>query len=49
MRAIFISYRRDDTEGQAGRLFQDLSDAFGSETVFMDVSGIERASISAAR
>lgn len=41
MRAIFISYRRDDTEGQAGRLFQDLSDTFGSETVFMDVSGIE--------
>ena len=41
MRAIFISYRRDDTEGQAGRLFQDLSATFGSETVFMDVSGIE--------
>lgn len=41
MRSIFISYRRDDSEGQAGRLFQDLSDAFGSDTVFMDVSGIE--------
>ena len=41
MRAIFISYRRDDTEGQAGRLFQDLSATFGSDTVFMDVSGIE--------
>ena len=41
MRAIFISYRRDDTEGQAGSLFQDLSATFGSETVFMDVSGIE--------
>lgn len=40
-RAIFISYRRDDTEGQAGRLFQDLSDVFGSETVFMDVAGIQ--------
>jgi len=24
MRAIFISYRRDDAEGQAGRLFDDL-------------------------
>jgi hypothetical protein len=24
MRAIFISYRRDDTEGYAGRLFEDL-------------------------
>lgn len=41
MRAIFISYRRDDTEGQAGRLFQDLSDAFGADMVFMDVTAIE--------
>ena len=24
MRRIFISYRRDDSEGQAGRLFEDL-------------------------
>jgi hypothetical protein len=41
MRAIFISYRRDDTEGYAGRLFQDLSDRFGKDCVFMDVAGIE--------
>jgi TIR domain len=41
MRAIFISYRRDDTEGYAGRLFQDLSEAFGAGTVFMDVTAIE--------
>ena len=41
MRPIFISYRRDDTEGQAGRLFQDLRDAFGAEAVFMDVATIE--------
>ena len=41
MRAIFISYRRDDTEGYAGRLFQDLSDRFGKDSVFMDVAGIE--------
>lgn len=39
--AIFISYRRDDTEGEAGRLFDDLTRAFGNEAVFMDVSGIE--------
>jgi hypothetical protein len=39
--AIFISYRRDDTEGEAGRLFDDLTRAFGSEAVFMDVAGIE--------
>lgn len=41
MRAIFISYRRDDTEGHAGRLFEDLRDRFGKNAVFMDVAGIE--------
>jgi hypothetical protein len=41
MRAIFISYRRDDTEGQAGRLFDDLVKLFGEQSVFMDVAGIE--------
>ena len=40
MRAIFISYRRDDSEGHAGRLFEDLSQAFGADAVFMDVAGI---------
>ncbi len=39
-RAIFISYRRDDTEGEAGRLFDDLVRAFGDNSVFMDVAGI---------
>ena len=38
--AIFISYRRDDSEGEAGRLFDDLTGAFGSNGVFMDVAGI---------
>ena len=41
MRGIFISYRRDDAEGQAGRLFEDLANTFGAERVFMDVTGIE--------
>ena len=41
MRAIFISYRREDAEGQAGRLFTDLVQHFGEESVFMDVAGIE--------
>jgi hypothetical protein len=41
MRAIFISYRREDTEGQAGRLFDDLTRHFGADSVFMDVAGIE--------
>lgn len=39
--AIFISYRRDDTEGEAGRLFDDLTRAFGNDAVFMDVAGID--------
>jgi hypothetical protein len=38
--AIFISYRRDDSEGEAGRLFDDLNRAFDGEGVFMDVAGI---------
>jgi hypothetical protein len=38
--SIFISYRRDDSEGESGRLFDDLVRAFGNESVFMDVAGI---------
>lgn len=49
MRAIFISYRREDAEGQAGRLFDDLARYFGEDTVFMDVAGIEPTRTSAAR
>jgi hypothetical protein len=41
MRAIFISYRREDTEGQAGRLFDELVRLFGEQSVFMDVAAIE--------
>jgi hypothetical protein len=40
-RSIFISYRRDDAGGEAGRLFDDLTRAFGPATVFMDVAGIQ--------
>ena len=40
-RAIFISYRRDDSEGEAGRLYDDLARAYGDSSVFMDVAGIE--------
>jgi hypothetical protein len=40
MGAIFISYRREDAEGQAGRLFDDLTKHFGENAVFMDVAGI---------
>ena len=41
MRAIFVSYRRSDSEGEAGRLFDDLVTHFGEQMVFMDVAGIE--------
>ncbi len=41
MRAIFISYRRNDAEGQAGRLFDDLTLHFGKDAVFMDVAAIQ--------
>jgi hypothetical protein len=41
VRAIFLSYRREDTEGQAGRLYADLKQAFGDTSVFIDVAGID--------
>jgi hypothetical protein len=40
-RTVFISYRRDDCEGQAGRLYDDLARHFGKDAVFIDVAGIE--------
>ncbi len=41
MSRIFISYRRVDTEGYTGRLFDRLKQRFGQGNVFMDVTGIE--------
>jgi hypothetical protein len=41
VRAIFISYRRNDSEGEAGRLFADLVKHFGEGSVFMDVAAID--------
>lgn len=38
---IFVSYRRDETSGHAGRLYDALSARFGSENVFMDVDAID--------
>jgi hypothetical protein len=37
MPGIFISYRRSEAAGQAGRLFDRLSARFGEDRVFMDV------------
>lgn len=42
MGAIFISYRRADSEGQAGRLFRDLSERFGKASVLFDVVGMPK-------
>lgn len=41
MARIFVSYRRHDSVGHAGRLYDHLCDYFGSSRVFMDVEGIE--------
>ena len=38
---IFISYRRSDTAGHAGRLYDYLKNYFGAERVFFDVDTIE--------
>jgi Tol biopolymer transport system component len=38
---IFISYRRDDTSGHAGRLYDRLSARFGAERIFMDIDTIK--------
>ena len=40
MKNIFISYRREDSEGFARGLFQSLVGAFGPDHVFMDVEDI---------
>jgi hypothetical protein len=40
MAQVFISYRRDDTAGQAGRLAHDLIERFGRGSVFMDIDAI---------
>ena len=40
MPRIFISYRRDDSAGHAGRLFDRLADYFGREQVFIDIDTI---------
>jgi TIR domain/Hypervirulence associated proteins TUDOR domain len=37
---VFISYRREDARGVAGRIYDRLSDGLGSENVFFDVDNI---------
>src|SRR5687768_99152 len=40
MPRIFLNYRRDDSAGHAGRLYDELVHRFGGEHVFMDVDTI---------
>ncbi len=40
MGSIFISYRRADSEGYAGRLWDHIAAKFGAKKVFMDVDSI---------
>src|ERR1700736_6285006 len=41
MARVFISYRREESSGYAGRLFDHLQEHFGEEQVFMDVDRIQ--------
>lgn len=38
---IFLCYRRDDSAGHAGRLYDRLSHHFAEERIFMDIDAIE--------
>jgi hypothetical protein len=38
---IFISYRREDARGDAGRLTDDLKEQFGEGQIFRDIEAIE--------
>ena len=41
MSRIFITYRREDTGSQAGRIYDWLGDHYGSDAVFKDVDSID--------
>ena len=38
---VFISYRREDSAGHTGRLYDSLRDRIGDENLFLDLSGID--------
>ncbi|MFH1006595.1 MAG: toll/interleukin-1 receptor domain-containing protein [Candidatus Latescibacterota bacterium] len=40
MAEIFVSYRREDSAGYSGRLYDQLSAHFGKENTFMDIDAI---------
>jgi TIR domain len=37
---VFLSYRREDASGHAGRLYDQLAARYGAEQVFMDIDAI---------
>ena len=41
MARIFINYRRDDTPGVAGRLFDYLASKYSRRELFMDVDAVQ--------
>ena len=41
MAGVFISYRREDAPGHAGRVFDRVRARFGADVVFMDVTAID--------
>ncbi|MGH7846404.1 MAG: toll/interleukin-1 receptor domain-containing protein [Candidatus Binatia bacterium] len=41
MSKIFINYRRDDTSGYAGRMYDRLAKHFGADQIFMDIEHID--------
>jgi hypothetical protein len=41
MSGIFFCYRRDDSAGYAGRLYDDLSERLGKDKLFRDIDTIE--------
>lgn len=40
MSAIFVTYRREDSAGHAGRIVERLRQTFGADHVFMDIQDI---------
>src|SRR5688572_2093747 len=42
---IFISYRREDSAGHTGRLFDSLRSHFGDDSVFFDLSDIDSGQV----
>ena len=38
---VFLSYRREESSGHAGRLYDRLIEHFGSNNIFMDIDTID--------